>query len=260
VLVDYAKNTVQGATGTVLAASTAFVLIGAIAFFRRGQVNMQVGLTVGLSGVLGAFLAARYATTIQPLSLEHIFGAFTLVLAVITSYIFVNDWRKKRATRINGTVSNVSGSTSKTTVQLGMQSATVPRFSGRDPVSLAVQIVNGVLIGIVTGLFGVGLASLGVILFLLLFRLDTKTVLGTSLFASFFRYLGGSVGYLTAGQINLFYFLVLVIGGGIGSVVGARMVMGTGIASKDILIKMAQVAILLFISYEFLIKFLIFGH
>ena len=46
------------------------------------------------------------------------------------------------------------------------------------------------------------LIALGVILFLLLFRLDTKTVLGTSLFASFFRYLGGSVGYLTAGQIN----------------------------------------------------------
>src|ERR1700730_1653581 len=88
VLVDYAKTTVQGATGTVLAASTAFVLIGVIAFFRRGQVNMQVGITVGLSGVLGAFLAARWATTIQPVSLEHVFGAFTLVLAGITSYIF----------------------------------------------------------------------------------------------------------------------------------------------------------------------------
>ena len=118
---------------------------------------------------------------------------------------------------------------------MGMQNATVPRFSGRDPVSLVVQIVNGVLIGIVTGLFGVGLASLGVILFLLLFRLDTKTVLGTSLFASFFRYLGGSVGYLTAGQINLFYFLELVLAG--------------GIASRYSLIKMVQVAILLFISY-----------
>jgi len=35
------------------------------------------------------------------------------------------------------------------------------------------------------------------------------------------------------------------------------MVLGTGLASKDILIKMVQVVILLFISYEFLLKFLI---
>ncbi|MDA4130916.1 MAG: sulfite exporter TauE/SafE family protein, partial [Thaumarchaeota archaeon] len=194
VLVAYAKISLQSATGTVLAASTAFVLIGVIAFFRRGQVNKQVGITVGLSGVLGAFLAARWAATVQSSSLEHVFGGFTLVLAVFTAYLFVRDWRKSKAAKINGQVSSVAGSTNKTALQLGMQSANVPRFSGKDPVSLAVQIANGVLIGVVTGLFGVGLASLGVILFIFLFRLDTKIVLGTSLFASFFRYLGGSLG------------------------------------------------------------------
>jgi uncharacterized membrane protein YfcA len=260
ILVNYAKIPLQGATGTVLAASTAFVLIGVVTFFRRGQVNTQVGITVGLSGVLGAFLAARWASTVQSASLEHVFGAFTLALAIFTSYLFISDWRKTRGVRLRGSVANVTGATSKSTVQLGIQSSKASRFSGRDPVSLAVQIANGVLIGIVTGLFGVGLASLGVILFLLLFKLDTKTVLGTSLFASFFRYFGGSLGYLSTGQIDPFFFLVLVVGGGIGSVVGARMVLGDGVASKDILIKMAQVAILLFISYEFLIKFLIFGH
>ncbi|MFI5420773.1 MAG: sulfite exporter TauE/SafE family protein [Nitrososphaerales archaeon] len=262
VLVDYAQNTVQSATGTVLAASTAFVLIGVITFFRRGQVNTQVGITVGLSGILGAFLAARWASTVESASLEHVFGAFTLVLAVFTSYLFISEWRKTKAAKLNGSVSNVSGATSKSTTQLGVQTTNVSRFTGRDPLSLTVQILNGVLIGVVTGLFGVGLASLGVILFLFLFRMDTKVVLGTSLFASFFRYLGGTLGYLTAPkmQFDPFFFVILVVGGGIGSLIGARMVLGTGIASKDILIKMAQVAILLFISYEFLIKYLIFGH
>ncbi|MDA4111041.1 MAG: sulfite exporter TauE/SafE family protein [Thaumarchaeota archaeon] len=260
ILVNYAKLPLQESTGTVLAASTAFVLIGVVTFFRRGQVNTQVGLVVGLSGVVGAFLAARWASTVSSSSLEHVFGAFTLVLAIFTSYIFISDWKKTKAVKLNGSVSSVSGTTNKSTIQLGVQSSKVARFSGRDPMSLIVQIANGVLIGIVTGLFGVGLASLGVILFLLLFRLDTKTVLGTSLLASFFRYAGGSLGYLTTGQIDPFFFLILLVGGGIGSVVGARMVLGTGIASKDILIKMAQVAILVFISYEFLIKYLIFGH
>jgi len=268
VLTNYAGLDLQKSTGTVLAASAVFVLIGVITFFKRKQVDFQLGLTVGLSGVAGAFLAARWAATIQSASLEHVFGAFTLGLAFFTSYLFISDWQKKKKNlRLGngGTLQSKelsqTGEIKMPMNQLQMQPQ-VSRFAGTSPVALTVQIVKGVLIGIATGLFGVGLASLSVVLFLLLFKLDTKMVLGTSLFASFFRYLGGSLGYLSASppQVDLFWFLILVVGGGIGSVIGARMVLGTGVASKDILIKMTQVVILLFISYEFLLKFLIFGH
>jgi uncharacterized protein len=262
VLVNFASAGLQTATGTVLAASAVFVLIGVLTFFRRGQVDVQLGLTVGLSGVAGAFLAARWASTIQSASLEHVFGAFTLGLAFFTSYLFISDWQKKK--KLGNSIGQPGSKVSPITNtqmpinQMQMQPQ-ISRFSGTSPVALGVQIAKGVLIGIATGLFGVGLASLSVVLFLLLFKLDTKMVLGTSLFASFFRYVGGSLGYLSANppQINDFWFLILVVGGAIGSVIGARMVLGTGLASKDILIKMAQVAILLFISYEFLLKFLI---
>jgi uncharacterized protein len=263
VLVNFAAANLQSSTGTVLAASAVFVLIGVITFFKRGQVDVQLGLTVGLSGVAGAFLAARWASTIQSASLEHIFGGFTLALAFFTSYLFISDWQKKKKGANNGQLNTKVSQTQDVKMpinQLQMGQPQISRFSGTTPLALSVQIVKGVLIGICTGLFGVGLASLSVVLFLLLFKLDTKMVLGTSLFASFFRYIGGSLGYLTTGQIDPFFFLVLVIGGAIGSVVGARMVLGTGVASKDILIKMVQVVILLFISYEFLLKFLIFGH
>lgn len=267
VLVNLASADLQSSTGTVLAASAVFVLIGVITFFRRGQVDLKLGITVGLSGVAGAFLAARWASTVDSASLEHIFGGFTLALAFFTSYLFISDWqRKKKSSNSNSNSNNnnleskVSQPTDDATKmpvnQLQLQPQ-MSRFSGTTPLALSVQIAKGVLIGIATGLFGVGLASLSVVLFLLLFKLDTKMVLGTSLFASFFRYVGGSLGYLTTGQINTFYFLVLVVGGAIGSVVGARMVLGTGVASKDILIKMVQVVILLFISYEFLLKFYI---
>ncbi|HYB03708.1 MAG TPA: sulfite exporter TauE/SafE family protein [Nitrososphaerales archaeon] len=262
VLVNYASTGLQTATGTVLAASAVFVLIGVLTFFRRGQVDLQLGLTVGLSGVAGAFLAARWASTIQSASLEHVFGAFTLGLAFFTSYLFISDWQKKKRLG-NGNGQSGSKVSPITNVQMPINQVQmqpqISRFSGTSPLALGVQIAKGVLIGIATGLFGVGLASLSVVLFLLLFKLDTKMVLGTSLFASFFRYVGGSLGYLTAKppQINDFYFLILMIGGAIGSVIGARMVLGTGLASKDILIKMVQVVILLFISYEFLLKFLI---
>ena len=132
------------------------------------------------------------------------------------------------------------------------------------PSGLIVQIVGGSLIGVATGLFGVGLASLSVVFFILLFRLDMKTVLGTSLLASFFRYAGGSMGYLTALQINPLMFGILVAGGGFGSIAGARIILGSGKAGdrgfKDSYVKLLQVGVLLFISYEFLLKSLIFGH
>jgi uncharacterized protein len=259
-LVNFAGIEYQSATGTVLAASAVFVLVGVFTFFRRGQVDLKLGLTVGLSGVAGSFLAARWAATVQSSSLEHVFGAFTLALAFFTSYLFISDWQKKKKLG-NGTTSLGSKVTPVTNVQMPVNQMQmqpqISRFYGTSPLALGVQIAKGVLIGIATGLFGVGLASLSVVLFLLLFKLDTKMVLGTSLFASFFRYLGGSLGYLSDKQINAFWFLILMVGGAIGSVIGARMVLGTGLASKDILIKMAQVVILLFISYEFLLKFLI---
>lgn len=260
VLVNFAAQDLQNATGTVLAASAVFVLVGVITFFRRGQVDLQLGLVVGLSGVAGAFLAARWASTVDSASLEHVFGAFTLALAFFTSYLFISDWQKKKKLNGNGSPTVVPSGGVKMPVSQVQVTPQVSKFYGTSPLALGVQIAKGVLIGIATGLFGVGLASLSVVLFLLLFKLDTKMVLGTSLFASFFRYVGGSLGYLSTGQINAFWFLVLVVGGAIGSVVGARMVLGTGVASKDILIKMTQVVILLFISYEFLLKYLIAAH
>ena len=262
VLTNFSGIVLQAATGTVLAASAVFVLIGVVSFLRQGRVDIRLGVVVGLSGVAGAFLAARWASTVESSSLERIFGGFTLALAVYTSYLFISEWRRNKRGE-SATDSNISkistGSKAKNLVQLATTPST-SRFVGMSPAALSVQITKGVLIGITTGLFGVGLASLSVVLFLLLFKLDTKVVLGTSLFASFFRYAGGSLGYLSAGQVNEFYFIVLVIGGGIGSIIGARIVLGNGLGSRDILIKMVQVAILLFISYEFLIRYLIFGH
>ena len=261
VMTNFAGVLLQESTGTVLAASAGFVLIGVLTFFRRHQVDTRLGITLGLSGVAGAFFAARWASSVESVAMERAFGIFSLALAGYTSYLFLSQWKKDKdrsgIAELSTEASNSRPLGKTAALQMNAQSAVALRFSGTDPVSFAVQVAMGVLIGITTGLFGVGLASLSVVLIMLLFRLDTKMVLGTSLFASFFRYAGGSLGYLSAGQIDAFFFLVLVVGGGIGSVVGARIVLGNGIGSKDILIKMAQVAILLFIGYEFLLKYLI---
>ena len=258
-LTNYVGMVIQESTGTVLAASTIIVLIGAISFYRRGQVDTQLAITVGLSGVVGAFLAARWASSIQSTTLEEAFGGFTLVLACYTTYRFTSEWRRRNRSLAVGPslgAPNAVGAAALPS-QGDAQTMVRSRWARRDPLALTVQILKGVLIGVATGLFGVGLASLSIVLFMLLFKLDLKVILGTSLFASFFRYLGGSVGYLSTGQVDPFYFAILVVGGGIGSFVGARIVLGKGRGSKESYIRIIIIGMLLFISYEFLLKHLI---
>ena len=114
------------------------------------------------------------------------------------------------------------------------------------------QVTLGLLIGIATGLFGVGGAVLTLAALLLIFKLKAKIMLGTSLMASLLRYAGGTAGYLMAGQVNLFWFLVLTIGGAIGSIVGARFI--TKEATKDSYVQIIVIVLFFFISYEFLVK------
>src|SRR5208283_5153398 len=194
VLTSYAGLIIQKSTGTVLAASTVIVLVGAVSFYRRNQVNLQLGVVVGLSGVVGAFVAARWASAIASGDLEKVFGVFTLGLAGYTLYLISLDLRGRK-TPLQEENSNKMETSIKTENSDGGADANskvrVPRYTGLDPAALAIQITKGALIGVATGLFGIGLASLSVVLFIVLFRLDLQVVLGTSLVASFFRYVGG---------------------------------------------------------------------
>jgi uncharacterized protein len=262
--------TVQTSTGTVLAASTVITAIGTISFYQKKQIDMKLGLVVGISGVFGAYIGGLLAASVQNVSFEHVFGIFCFALAAYTTFMFVSEWRrkKKESATVYATVpessvpssgvSSSSSTMSQGTNQVPSDSNPTPvqrgRLAGTDPLSLSVQISKGVLIGLATGLFGVALASMSIVLFILLFKLDTKMILGTSLFASVLRYAGGTASYLVTGYFSLNYFLVMAIAGAIGSVIGARMLLGGGKLSKDIYVKLVVIAILLFIGYSFLTK------
>jgi uncharacterized protein len=255
-LTSYIGLAIQDSTGTVLAASTVMVLVGGLSFLRRGQVNRQLALTVGLSGVLAAFVAARWAASIESDTLEEVFGAFTIALALYSASSLALEWKKRRAShpQTEGNLtSSVSGGLPPPDTRSTAR-ARPPRWMGTDPASLAVQVSKGLFIGFATGFFGVGLGSLSIILFILLFRLDLKVILGTSLIASFMRYLGGSIGYLTNGLVDPLYFAILVAGGVVGSLVGARIILRSGQGTLDPYVKLLVIGILLFVGYEFLLS------
>jgi len=239
VLSRFGTLSIQDSVGTVLASSTIFVLVGAITFYRKRLVDVQLSLTLGLAGVAGAFFAARLASTIQSTLVERSLGAFTLLVAGYSIY---------RIFQLRG-----APGSSVPNGEKGLADPKIivsSRWSGRNPSSVLAQIGIGTMIGLATGLFGVGGGGLTMAVLLFAFKLKAKLMLGTSLMASFFRYAGGSLGYLTTGNIDPTVFLDLAITGGIGSLVGARMVFRQ---AKDSYIQMVVVLLLLFVGIEFLI-------
>ena len=73
----------------------------------------------------------------------------------------------------------------------------------------------------------------------------------------FTRCIVGSVGYLTDGLISPGYLLVTVVGGALGSTVGARHVLKEDGGSLDIYVKLIVIGIMIFVSYDFLLSRLV---
>ena len=239
-LARFENMSIQEAVGTVLAASTIFVLGGAITFYRRKQVDSQLSLTLGLAGVGGSYFAATLASSLQSTLLERSLGLFTVFVAI---YTLAQSVRLRRR--------NI-GSFSEYLQQDGTKErAEVSRWTSRDPLAIIAQLAFGTSIGVVTGLFGVAGAGLTMAALLFVFKLRAGMVLGTSLTASFFRYAGGSVGYLATGLINPTVFLILSAGGILGSVFGARFVTGR---SRRSYVQIVIVGLLLLTGIEFLIR------
>src|SRR3989442_6755472 len=240
VLAEYGGLSIQKAVGTVLAASTVFVLVGAITFYQKREVDSQLSITLGLTGVAGAFFAARLASSLQSTAVEHAFGILTLAVAGYSLFRLGRLRTRTRVSVFEGPISEVDGSPTE-----------LSRWRGRDPVALIAQVGIGTLIGLATGLFGVGGGGLTMAVLLFAFNLRAKLMLGTSLMASSFRYAGGSLGYLSTGLIDPTMFLILAVGGGIGSLLGARVVITR---TKDAYVQVIVVLLLLFVSLEFLRK------
>ncbi len=82
-LVLLAKLPQHTANGTSLASLLLPVgLLGAVEYYRRGQVNVPYAAIIAGGLFLGAFLGAQLAGTMSDVVLRRAFGAFLLLVAV----------------------------------------------------------------------------------------------------------------------------------------------------------------------------------
>lgn len=161
---------------------------GAIAHARAGRVRWRTGLLFGAAGMVGAFVGGRLSAYIPGRVLLIVFGAMMAVTAVAMI-------RKRR------------------TLQ--------PPIVGELPIGKV--LLQGVLVGLVTGTIGAGGGFVVVPALVLLGGLGMEIAVGTSLIVISMSSFAGLAGHLGHVEIDWPVTLAVTAAAVIGSLLGGRL-------------------------------------
>ncbi len=174
----------------------ATALVSSLQHWWRGAVNIPIVCVFGLFGAVGTFAGAKIGT-IMPAALQ---------LALFTAIMYVAAYKMLKSARPAR-----SNSHSEISSAGQVAAAAIPLRYG--PIA-----VHGVLVGILTGIIGVGGGFLIVPALVLLSNLSMKEAVGTSLLIIAVKSFAGFAGY--AGSVPMDFhilgtFTAVAIGGGV---------------------------------------------
>jgi uncharacterized protein len=186
----------QVAVTTSLVSTIPTVIVGSIEHYRKGNINVPVGIIFGIAGVVGALVGAYASSLVSSDLLQKLFGAYAILLTIpmaLTS--------RKRFNKPGGEAEAPKSLTSS---------------------RIVMSVFFGILSGIMAGLFGTsGTATIVAGLYIL--DLPVTVVVGTSVLVVLFNAVSGSVGHLIEGQFDLPLVLLLGSGAVIGAFLGPRI-------------------------------------
>jgi uncharacterized protein len=186
----------QTAAATSLAATIPTVIIGSIAHYRKGNVDLKVGLVFGIAGFIGAIAGALISARIPSALLRHLFGVYSLILTVPMTLTSKNRLAKNE----NSPKGTQIGSTWRA----------------------ALSIVFGVLSGLMAGLFGTS-GTATIIAGLYILGLPVRMVIGTSVLVVLCNAISGFGSQVFVGNFDLPVVLLLASGSVLGAFIGPRL-------------------------------------
>jgi uncharacterized membrane protein YfcA len=190
-------------TKTAIAMSLAIVgtvsLISLIPHWRQGNVRLPLALVFAPTAMLGAYLGARLAGLPQITDTVQLM-AFALVM-LVASLLMI---RKSRGTDLAVTTPAPPPS-----AVVGTQTLWI--------------LIQGLVVGVLTGFVGVGGGFLIVPAFVLLLGVPMKHAIGTSLLIIAFNSAAGFVGYLNQVVINWGLMISFTVVASLGTLIGAYL-------------------------------------
>ncbi|MDO8144001.1 MULTISPECIES: sulfite exporter TauE/SafE family protein [unclassified Isoptericola] len=160
-----------------------------LAHARRGNVQWRTGLLFGAAGMAGAFAGGLVGGHVPGTILMIAFAA----MMIATAAAMIRGRRNGRAPEHDGTLK-----------------------VGR-------TIVDGLVVGLVTGLVGAGGGFLVVPALVLLGGLPMSVAVGTSLLVIGMKSFAGLAGYLTSVSLDWGLVAAVTVAAVVGSLVGARL-------------------------------------
>lgn len=187
VLVYLVGQTPQTAVTTSLAIVGANSLMGASFHKVQGTLDWRVAALFGSAGMLGAYFASNISSQLSPTVLMI---AFSLLMLFVGAVMLVRP------------------------------------TSGMGPVSekpFWVVFASGGLVGILTGILGVGGGFLIVPALVMLVGLPMQVAVGTSLIVIVMNSAAGLLGHLGGESINFLLIMIFTLAGLAGTFTGARL-------------------------------------
>ncbi|MGB7861242.1 MAG: sulfite exporter TauE/SafE family protein, partial [Acidimicrobiia bacterium] len=181
------------AHATSLAAIVLIAATGAISFAASGEIDLAVGFTVGIGGILGSVIGATVMNKVSAKALTIVFGLVLLVAAI----------------RMITGADPLPGSA---------------EFSST--AQIAISLAIGLVAGFFAGLAGIGGGVVIVPSTVLLLGLPQHEAQGSSLLAIVFTAIAGTVVNLKNQRVRLMDGLVVGAGGVAGSLIGSRLALG----------------------------------
>lgn len=170
---------------------------GAVSHYREGNVVPRIGLVVGISGMVGAWLGASAGQHIPEHPLQIAAGLTLWLLAALV-------WLRTRVTR---------------RVVASLDPAGPPR-QGR---TFATAVGLGASGGVAAAFFGVGMTPYLQLGMLQALKLTLRETVGTTMLALVFISLSGSLTLAAHGDVAFNELIGVIAGMTIGSYLGAKL-------------------------------------
>ncbi|PNZ98061.1 sulfite exporter TauE/SafE family protein [Staphylococcus massiliensis CCUG 55927] len=218
--------TPQIAIGTSSVILIATGLSSTLSYIKTKQVDIKNG-SIFLFGVIpGSFIGAFLSNFLTIDSFNLYFGIFLIFVAILLM--------------VRNKIKPISYFQKEKYLKSYTDANNETYHYGVPPI---VAIICSFLIGIITGLFGIGGGALMTPLMLIVFRFPPHVAVGTSMMMIFFSSLTSSFGHILQGHVDWFYALILVISSYIGAKIGVRI--NRAVKSDTVVLLLRTVMIML---------------
>lgn len=195
---------IHTALATSLTAMAFSSLSGAVSHYKEGNISVKAGLLVGVFGAFGAFIGSKIAAFIPTNDMHYLTAGMLFLSALLL--VFRLFFMKKREEDTDAWSIN--------------------------SVRLMKAAILGIITGILSGTFGIGstpFIQLGLLTFL---GLSLRQSVGTTMLVIVPIAVGGGVGFLSEGFLDVMLLLQVLVGTMLGAYIGAKF---TNLVPKAIL-------------------------